>query len=60
MLDGRPTPGIGGDQYLPYERRTGNESIVCFTRELSAAGLRETCSRAVSYTHLTLPTTPYV
>lgn len=45
MLDGRPTPGIGGDQYLPYERRTGNESIVCFTRELSAAGLREACSR---------------
>lgn len=45
MVDGRPVPGIGGDRYLPYEQRTGNESIVYFTRELSAAGLREACSR---------------
>ena len=45
MVDGRPVPGIGGDQYLPYEQRTGNESIVYFTRELSAVGLREACSR---------------
>ena len=45
MVDGRPVPGIGGDRYLPYEQRTGNESIVYFTREPSAAGLREACSR---------------
>lgn len=32
-------PGNGGDTYIPYENRTGNESIVYFTRDLSAAGL---------------------
>ena len=32
-------PGTGGDAYIPYEKRTGNESIVYFTRDLSAAGL---------------------
>lgn len=31
--------GIGGDKYVPYSERTGNESIVYFTRELSAEGL---------------------
>lgn len=31
--------GTGGNQYIPYEKRTGNESIVYFTRDLSAAGL---------------------
>lgn len=31
--------GIGGDHYIPYGGRTGNESIVYFTRDLSAAGL---------------------
>lgn len=28
-----------GDKYLPYEQRTGNESIVYFTRDLSPEGL---------------------
>lgn len=32
-------PGTGGDQYIPYKPRTGNESIVYFTRDLSAEGL---------------------
>lgn len=32
-------PGIGGDKLVPYEKRTGSESTVYFTRELSAAGL---------------------
>jgi uncharacterized Fe-S center protein len=31
--------GSGGDHYIPYGERTGNESIVYFTRDLSAAGL---------------------
>ena len=30
-----------GNQYVPYESRTGNESIVYFTRDLSAEGLIE-------------------
>ena len=32
--------GTGGERYVPYEERTGNESIVYFTRDLSPAGLR--------------------
>ena len=32
-------PGINGDAYIPYTKRTGNESIVYFTRDLSASGL---------------------
>lgn len=31
--------GLGGDHYIPCGERTGNESIVYFTRDLSAAGL---------------------
>lgn len=34
-------PGTGGDHYVPYEERTGNESIVYFTRDLSEKGLRK-------------------
>ena len=34
-------PGTGGDRYIPYEERSGNESIVYFTRDLSAEGLRK-------------------
>lgn len=31
--------GEDGKRYVPYEERTGNESVVYFTRELSAEGL---------------------
>ena len=34
-------PGTGGGRYVPYGERTGNESIVYFTRDLSAAGLQK-------------------
>lgn len=34
-----PVPGENGDRYVPYEERMGNESIVYFTRDLSAEGL---------------------
>lgn len=33
------TPGTGGDRYVPYDERSGNESVVYFTRDLSAEGL---------------------
>lgn len=36
-----PVPGTDGNVYVPADRRTGNESIVYFTRDLSAAGLRK-------------------
>ncbi len=34
-----PVAGTDGQKYVPYEQRTGNESIVYFTRNLSAEGL---------------------
>lgn len=33
--------GIGGDVYIPYEQREGQESIVYFTRDLSSEGLKK-------------------
>ena len=35
------TAATDGDRYVPYAERTGNESIVYFTRDLSAEGLRK-------------------
>ena len=40
MAEKNPQPGTGGERYVPYEERSGNESIVYFTRDLSAEGLR--------------------
>ena len=31
----------GGNVYVPFEERCGNESIVNFTRDLSPAGIRK-------------------
>ena len=39
MAQTEPVPGKDGNRYVPYEQRTGNESIVYFTRDLSAEGL---------------------
>ena len=33
------TPGTGGENYVPYDKREGPESYVYFTRDLSATGL---------------------
>ena len=38
-------PGTGGDAYVPYEERTGNESVVYFTRDLSEEGLKKIYAR---------------
>lgn len=43
-----PVPGTGGNQYVPYAERRGNESIVYFTRRLSAEGLREAYARVAA------------
>ena len=34
-------PGAGGERYVSYAERAGNESIVYFTRDLSAEGLEK-------------------
>ena len=39
MLEKKAVPGTGGDHYVPYAQRTGGESVVFFTRDLSADGL---------------------
>ena len=43
-----PIPGTKGEQYVPYSERTGNESIVYFTRDLSAEGLQKIYERVSS------------
>lgn len=37
----KPAAGTGGERYVPYSERTGAESSVYFTRDLSAEGLRK-------------------
>lgn len=39
MNNQKPTAGTGGKHYIPYQERTGSESIIYFTRNLSAEGL---------------------
>lgn len=41
MSNNKPMPGTGGNHYIPYAERTGEESDVYFTRDLSAEGLRK-------------------
>ena len=45
MSEKKIVPGTGGDRYVPYEERTGNESIVYLTRDLSAEGLQKIYQR---------------
>ena len=35
----KPVPGTDGNRYVPFEQRTGERSVVYFTRDLSAQGL---------------------
>lgn len=37
--------GTGGQRYIPYEERTGPESVVYFTRDLSPEGLKKVYER---------------
>ena len=32
MSNVKPVPGTNGNQYIPYDQRTGEESVVYFTR----------------------------
>ena len=41
MFEVRKMPGLDGDKYVPFEERSGESSIVYFTRDLSAEGLRK-------------------
>ena len=39
MAPNKPVPGTDGTRYVPFEQRTGESSVVYFTRDLSAQGL---------------------
>jgi len=45
MSDRKIEIGKDGDKYVPYDRRTGGEAVVYFTRDLSAQGLRRIYAR---------------
>lgn len=45
MAENKKVPGKGGEHYIPYAERTGEESTVYFTRDLSAKGLRKIFQR---------------
>lgn len=41
-------PGTDGNKYVPYSERTGNKSVVFFTRDLSPAGLQKIYDRVAA------------
>ncbi len=45
------TAGTGGDQYIPYHQRSGEEATVYFTRDLSAEGLQRIFRRVCGNLH---------
>lgn len=47
-MDKKIVPGTGGDHYIPYNERNGETSVVYFTRDLSAAGLKKLYDRISS------------
>ena len=48
MKEKNPIPGIGGERYVPYAERSGEEAVVFFTRDLSEAGLQKIFDRVGS------------
>ncbi len=45
MSEKNAVPGKGGERYISYDERTGPESTVYFTKDLSAEGLRRIFER---------------
>ena len=43
-----PVPGKNGNKYVPFEKRTGDSSIVYFTRDLSEEGLKKVYDKVSS------------
>ena len=44
----KPVPGKNGNKYIPFEDRTGESSIVFFTRDLSEEGMKKMFDRVGS------------
>lgn len=45
MTDTKKVPGSGGNVYIPYSQRSGEEAIVYFTKDLSSEGLKRIFAR---------------
>lgn len=45
MPEQKIVPGTGGEHYIPVSERSGKKSVVYFTRDLSAEGLRKIYER---------------
>jgi len=45
MSVNNPVPGVGGEHYVPFEERTGDSSVVFFTRDLFEEGLKKIYDR---------------
>ena len=43
-----PVAGKNGNRYIPYDKRTGESSVVFFTRDLSEEGLKKVYDRVSS------------
>ena len=48
MGENKPVPGRDGNKYVPFEERTGESSVVYFTRDLSEEGLKKIYDRVSS------------
>ena len=48
MEKNKPVPGRDGNKYVPFEERTGESSVVFFTRDLSEKGLIKIYDRVSS------------
>ena len=44
-MENKVVAGTGGEKYIPYSERSGAESVVYFTRDLSAEGLRKIAAK---------------
>ena len=48
MSVNKPVPGKNGNKYVPFEERTGENSVVFFTRDLSEEGLKKVYDKVSS------------
>ena len=48
MADKKLVPGKDGNKYIPFDERTGDSSVVFFTRDLSEEGLKKIYDRVSS------------
>ena len=48
MSTGKPSPGTDGNKYVPFDKRTGESSVVFFTRDLSEEGLKKIYDRTAA------------